>query len=396
MKCPHCQVELEIFIQGNSELYVCPVCLSVLLEQDATGKTLKHFCKRELLTRILSTIADLSLFEDTKQMLKPRTNLACPKCKTITKADDLDGRLKFLVNRCPKCGAIWLEAMQVPLVAVAFIDVNNPDDTTFKETVSQILQTTIRKRRGGLKSLDDIIAPYVAIPLSLFGLPVGGALPVGDNVITKTAAPATKTIIATCILCFFLLLGWPKSVPGIALIAEKVLKDKELYRLISYAFAHAGILHLAGNMWFLWVFGRTVEDKMGIVRFVLFFLACAVTSAILFIAAVADKTIPCVGASGAISGVIGAYLILFPRAKIRFCIYGKMGTYRHFTYVYAWIYIIVWAVMNVLFGLFQSAGRASGIAYWGHIGGFVGGIIFAELYKAFTPISSGLSPNHEA
>jgi membrane associated rhomboid family serine protease len=336
------------------------------------------------------------LFEDAKQMLKPRTNLACPKCKTITKADDLDGRLKFLVNRCPQCGAIWLETMQVPLVAVAFTDVNNHDDAAFKETVSQILQATAGKRRGGLKSLDDIIAPYIAIPLSLLGSPVGGAFPVGDNVITKTAALATKAIIATCILCFFALLSWPESVSGIALVAEKVLKDRELYRTISYAFAHAGILHLAGNMWFLWVFGRTVEDKIGVIRFVLFFLVCILSSAILFIAAVADKTIPCVGASGAISGVIGAYLVLFPKAKIRFCIYGKMGTYRYFTYVYAWIYIIVWVVMNVLFGLFQSAGYASGVAYWGHIGGFVAGIIFAELYKAFTPIPSGLSPNREA
>jgi membrane associated rhomboid family serine protease len=328
-------------------------------------------------------------------MLKPPANLPCPKCKTITKASDLDGRLKFLVNRCPKCKASWLETMQVPLVAIAFTDVNNPEDAIFKETINQILITTKRKRRGGLKSLDDIIAPYIAIPLSLFSSPVGGALPVGDNVITKTAAPATKTIIATCILCFFLLLIWPDLKPGIALIAEKVLKNKELYRLISYAFAHAGILHLGGNMWFLWVFGRTVEDKIGVIRFVLFFLVCALSSAILFIAAVADKTIPCVGASGAISGVIGAYLVLFPKAKIRFCIFGRMGTYRHYTYVYAWIYIIVWVAMNILFGLFQSAGYASGVAYWGHIGGFVAGVIFAELYKAFTPVSSGLSPSRE-
>jgi membrane associated rhomboid family serine protease/Zn finger protein HypA/HybF involved in hydrogenase expression len=390
MNCPNCKVEFEIFAQGNLELYVCPVCLSVLMEQDSTGKVLKHFCRKELLSHILSTIADPSLFEDAKQMLKPRTNLACPKCKTLTKTSDLDGRLKFLVNRCPQCGAIWLETMQVPLVAVAFTDVNNPDDAAFKETISQILQTTKRKKRGRLESLDDIIAPYIAIPLSIFGSPAGVALPIGDNVVTKTAALATKAIIATCILCFFLLLIWPDLKLGMALIAERILKGKELYRLISHVFAHAGILHLAGNMWFLWVFGRTVEDKMGIARFLLLFLTCALSSAILYIAAVADKTIPCVGASGAISGVIGAYLVLFPKAKIRFCIFGKMGTYRHYTYVYAWIYIIAWIAMNILFGLFQLAGRASGVAYWGHIGGFVSGVIFAELYKAFTPISSGL------
>ncbi|MFA5238202.1 MAG: rhomboid family intramembrane serine protease [Phycisphaerae bacterium] len=366
------------------------------MEQDSAGKVLKHFCKKELISHILLTIADPSLFEDAKKMLKPPTNLACPKCKAIMKTNDLNGRLKFLVNGCPKCGAIWLEKTQVPLVAIAFTDVNNPDDTIFKETISQILQTTKRKSRGGLKSLDDIIAPYIAIPLSLFGLSVGGAIPVGDNVITKTAALATKAIIATCIIFFFILPIWPDSWLAVALVAEKVLKDKELYRLISYAFVHAGFFHIAGNMWFLWVFGRTVEDKMGIVRFLLFFLACTLSSAILFIAAEADKTIPCVGASGAISGVIGAYLVLFPKAKIRFCIYGRMGTYRHYTYVYAWIYIIAWIVMNVLFGLFQLAGNAGGVAYWGHIGGFVAGVIFAELYKAFTPISSGLSPNREA
>jgi membrane associated rhomboid family serine protease len=116
-------------------------------------------------------------------------------------------------------------------------------------------------------------------------------------------------------------------------------------------------------MWFLWTFGRTVEEKMGVVRFVLLYLACTIASAILFMAGTADKTIPCVGASGAVSGVIAAYLILFPKAKLKFCIFGKMWTYKYTTYVYAWIYVIVWAAaMNVLFGIFQLAGQASKVA----------------------------------
>jgi Zn-finger nucleic acid-binding protein len=75
MNCPHCKVELEIFVQGNLELYVCPVCFSALMEQDSSGKVLKHFCKKELLSRILSTIAAPSLFEDVKHSTNSRAHL---------------------------------------------------------------------------------------------------------------------------------------------------------------------------------------------------------------------------------------------------------------------------------------------------------------------------------
>jgi len=134
-------------------------------------------------------------------------------------------------------------------------------------------------------------------------------------------------------------------------------------------------------MWFLWLFGRTVEDKTGWKNYLLLFTASAILSATLFISTAADKTIPCVGASGAISGVIGAYLILFPKAKIRFHIFGKLGTYRTTTFVPAWVYILIWLGLNVAYGILQSGSQAVAVAYWGHIGGFIAGVIFAELYK---------------
>jgi Zn-finger nucleic acid-binding protein len=115
MNCPKCKVELEIFVGGESEFYVCPLCLSVLLEQASSAKGLKHFCKKELLSSAFSTLAEPSAFDIAEPMLKNQDNLACPKCRAIMKADTI-GRLKFFANKCPKCSSIRITAMQAPLL----------------------------------------------------------------------------------------------------------------------------------------------------------------------------------------------------------------------------------------------------------------------------------------
>ena len=138
--------------------------------------------------------------------------------------------------------------------------------------------------------------------------------------------------------------------------------------LLTSMFLHGGWLHLLGNLWFLWIFGNNVEDALGRVRFLGFYLCAGVLAALAHVASDPGSPVPMVGASGAISGVMGAYLMLFPRAHVRTLLF--LLFFITFLNVPAWVYLLYW------FGL-QLASSAlaigSGVAFWAHIGGFIAG-----------------------
>ena len=138
-------------------------------------------------------------------------------------------------------------------------------------------------------------------------------------------------------------------------------------------FLHAGPFHIAGNMLFLWIFGDNLEDQMGHFGFLLFYLACGLAAAAAQIAANPYEGIPMVGASGAIAGVMGGYLLLFPKARVDvlaiIVIIIKIFT------IPAWVMLGVWFLLQ-LFGGFALFGD-SGVAYWAHAGGFIAGVVFA-------------------
>lgn len=124
MNCPKCSNELEIFARSGKEIYVCPACLSALLPEESAVKALKLFCNQEIMSQLISNLLDDSLFENTKRMLSAEENLACPKCKSYMQQYDFNRKIRFSVNRCISCGAIWVNPMQIPLVSVAFLEDN--------------------------------------------------------------------------------------------------------------------------------------------------------------------------------------------------------------------------------------------------------------------------------
>ncbi len=150
----------------------------------------------------------------------------------------------------------------------------------------------------------------------------------------------------------------------------------ELPSLLTYMFLHAGFLHLAGNMWMLWVFGDNVEDAMGHGRYFLFYVLCGIAAAIAQMALTPLSTVPMVGASGAISGVLGAYLLLYPGARIL----TLVPIFFFFTTVEipAFIFLILWFVIQFLQGTMSlrfGTLAEGGVAWWAHVGGFVAGML---------------------
>lgn len=140
--------------------------------------------------------------------------------------------------------------------------------------------------------------------------------------------------------------------------------------LVSSMFLHGGWLHLLGNMWFLWVFGNNVEDSMGHGRFAVFYLLCGVAAAGAQIMVEPGSPVPMVGASGAISGVMGAYAILFPRVRVHALVVLVILFFR--VSVPAWVMLGYWFLLQ-LAG--TGVGEVGGVAFWAHIGGFVAGSV---------------------
>jgi membrane associated rhomboid family serine protease len=163
--------------------------------------------------------------------------------------------------------------------------------------------------------------------------------------------------------------------------------------LIVSMFMHGGIAHIAGNMLFLWIFGDNVEDRMGHVRYLIFYLVCGVFASLAHVLATAmfstdpgSLLIPSLGASGAISGVLGGYIVLYPHRRVTAIVF------RFLTDVPAYVAIGIWFAFQLISGLgmFGGGSQQGGVAYAAHIGGFVAGLL---LIKVFT-IGRGQTPTH--
>lgn len=152
---------------------------------------------------------------------------------------------------------------------------------------------------------------------------------------------------------------------------------QQWFALLSFMFLHGGFWHLLGNMWSLYIFGDNVEDRMGPFRYVLFYLLCGWASGLTHLVTNWHSQIPTIGASGAIAGVMGGYLLLYPRAKILTLI--PILIIPYFIEIPAYFFLGIWFVLQFLNAL-GSSGGSTGVAWWAHIGGFVFGIVLLKLF----------------
>ncbi|HUT83353.1 MAG TPA: rhomboid family intramembrane serine protease [Thermodesulfobacteriota bacterium] len=150
--------------------------------------------------------------------------------------------------------------------------------------------------------------------------------------------------------------------------------------LFSSLFLHGGWLHLLGNMLYLWIFGDNVEDVLGHIRYLLFYLLCGIGAGMTHIITQSGSQVPTIGASGAIAGVMGAYFILFPRARVVTLI--PIFIFLQFIEIPAFFFLAFWLIMQLFFGAFSgSSSYSGGIAFWAHIGGFACGMLLLLFFK---------------
>jgi membrane associated rhomboid family serine protease len=168
--------------------------------------------------------------------------------------------------------------------------------------------------------------------------------------------------------------------PGMACVVDN--EAINTWTPLTSMFLHGGWGHILGNLLFFWVFGNNIEDSMGRVRFVVFYVLCGLIAAASHVALEPKSPVPTVGASGAISGILGAYLILYPRVRVRMLFWFIL--FIKVIRVPAWAVLLWWFVWQLIAGLPQlmtvKPEVSSGVAVWAHIGGFVAGVILVKLF----------------
>jgi len=171
---------------------------------------------------------------------------------------------------------------------------------------------------------------------------------------------------------------------GTAVACDKGLNDGGIptwLTVFTSMFSHAGLLHLGGNMLFLWIFGNNVEDSMGPVRFVVFYLLGGIAALALQTLINPDSTVPTLGASGAIAGVLGGYILIYPRARVLTLIF--LIIFFTFIELPAYVFLFIWFAQQAVFGaigLTNPTGDGGGVAYFAHVGGFAFGLLAIKLF----------------
>lgn len=204
--------------------------------------------------------------------------------------------------------------------------------------------------------------------------------PIRDHNPSQRVPYVTYTLMAINILIFawgFLALQDAASQNAFyrtyAMIPQLISQGENYPSLVTSIFLHGGIMHLAGNMLFLWIFGDNLEDDMGHVPYLIFYLACGVGAGLAQWASGPSSPIPTIGASGAIAGVMGGYLLLYPKAKVDVFIFFIVII--RIIPIPAWIMLGLWFAMQ-LFNSFGANPLEGGVAYWAHAGGFIIGVVF--------------------
>ena len=202
-------------------------------------------------------------------------------------------------------------------------------------------------------------------------------IPLRDIIPSRTTPYVTISLISLNVLVFLYELSIGRAVDAFTLYFGLVPAAFSWVTVFTSMFLHGGLLHVAGNMLYLWIFGDNVEDRMGHGRFLVFYLLCGVAAALAQTITAPDSVVPMVGASGAIAGVMGAYFVLYPKSRIVTLI--PLFFFFQVIEVPAILFLGIWFVMQFLSGVGSivttaGGGPAGGVAFWAHVAGFVAGI----------------------
>jgi len=216
-------------------------------------------------------------------------------------------------------------------------------------------------------------------------------IPLRDTTPTRNYPVVNTTIIGINVVVYFIQLlqsaeigkfiyiyGLVPARYSVPQIAQYFTTGQQVFSLVSFMFLHGGFWHILGNMWSLYIFGDNVEDRLGPIRYALFYLLCGIASGLSHMMLNLHSNLPTIGASGAIAGVMGAYFLLHPRSKILTLI--PIFFIPYFINIPAFVFLGLWFLLQFI-NAAGSQGLGGGIAWWAHIGGFIFGMLFLKLFS---------------
>jgi membrane associated rhomboid family serine protease/Zn-finger nucleic acid-binding protein len=295
--------------------------------------------------------------------------LNCPRCCVRLEKFNYAYDSNIILDKCPKCDGMWTDGGEIQKVAKHIKQYPQ---------MFEIGKSIITNE--ALEDIDKLGEAATDLAFILHGPEF--AIPLGDDIKRQRTPIATIGIISLCCLLFIMF----NLISGrLDVVTDKLgFVPIEFFRpgLLTSMFIHAGLIHLVGNMLFLWVFGDNVEDELGSVGFLLFYLGSGVAACILHALLNLGSEVPCVGASGAISGVMGAYVVFYPQASI------KLFYIRRVVEVSAVYYLLSWFGFQLLSGFLSLNKEFCNIGWFAHIGGFAFGVFVAFIMKRFAESNS--------
>lgn len=370
---------------SNQTYRPCPRCTYPMLESHHQGARIDHCnrCGGSLIEpgnaqAHVGHWAEPSFWKQTLGRETLGTKINCPACHgTMTGFQVPWGGRSVVVDHCDTCGALWFDRGEAQkLVSIVQQAEAEGAFAGQRDTLGRRVNEQAVARQGLYDieaeidhAQDSTEKPGLRIYLfQLFtGMPVEIWNPLRNRAVATPALASLLVVIF--VLEYMAIKGFrtperiEKLIGYIALVPEHVLHGERLWGLVSHMFLHADIFHLLGNLYFLVIFGDNVEDRLGKAGFGLVFLLTGLVGAVLQIILGTDPSVPILGASGAVAGLMGAYLVLFPRVKVWMVIF-----FLHWR-VPVSLYLGGWVIVNILGWYFGG----KNIAWWAHIGGFAAG-----------------------
>lgn len=370
MLCPNCQHSLHTFNYHSIAIDMCSRCGGLWFDPQELPAYIETF-------RAIHEFPPMTISEVTQKAHNIYTlaeqQKKCPRCQLPMNKFNYAYNSNVFLDRCPTCQGIWADRDEITK-AVRF-NQGNP-------VVNKLAEVMAKEQKGFQQQLDTMESlSSLAKSAPLFLLLPKIILPLSDDNPRSSIPWVTIFIIGLNLAAFMAQIlfipveAWPAFYQQFGLVPAQFMSGNINSTLFIALFLHGGIFHLLGNMFFLWLFGDNVEDKLGAVKFLLFYLACGLAASFGHIYFYRTSTAPLIGASGAISGIMGAYLILFPKIKIKTFFFYKILEIPSAAFFMGWLGL-------QLFNTWLAhLTHHTSIAWWAHIGGFIFGGFLIYFFK---------------
>ncbi|MCD6288753.1 MAG: rhomboid family intramembrane serine protease [Candidatus Hydrogenedentes bacterium] len=378
MLCPVCSVHLKRQTYLGVDIDICEQCKGVWFDRDEMSEFLDaYIATNESVPNAPVRINQPGGCPTTVQ----QAARFCPRCGVNMRVVNYAYDSNIFVDRCEECGGTWVDGDEV--VQLASFCKGNPKLDKLGVSMAKHVKN-VRETAEMIDGIRDVIHPNSMLSTWLFFVMPFWLIPIGDSTERKSVPWCTLGLILANVAVMFYVFCFVTDMDAFwaqyGSIPALIWKGNDLYRFITSMFIHAGIFHILGNMLFLGVFGDNVEAGFGHIKFILFYLVCGICSDLVFAAMHPAMTDPVIGASGAIAGVIGAYFVLYPEAKVKTFVYGRVVT------VPAVLYLGLWFLMQLVYLHIHTTYEAAlGVAFAAHVGGFVTGLVLAIAVKIIGP-----------